>query len=321
MAFFSVRTKILASILLTTLLFGLGMVIFAETVIQQTLHMKLREKGVALAKRAAADCINPVITERYFEMTMMLKDLKNTDEDIVYAYVLSEDGHELAHTFDKGFPRDLLPARMTDLTRDYSTRDLSTDKGVVHEIAVPLLQGQIGVLHLGLSDAALKKDVNEIVMTIIAFSFAVLLVGTAASVWFSRSITKPLLKLTGAAEAFGRGEMDHQVSINSDDEVGELATVFNEMVEKRKEADAERELLIDELQEALKKVKTLSGLLPLCSSCKKIRDDRGYWNQIDAYISEHSDAEISHGICPDCAKKMYPEIWERMEREKEKQGS
>jgi YesN/AraC family two-component response regulator len=70
--------------------------------------------------------------------------------------------------------------------------------------------------------------------------------------------------------------------------------------------DAEQKGLIKDLQQALANIKTLHGLIPICASCKKIRDDRGYWNQLEAYISEHSDAEFSHGICPDCAVKMYP---------------
>jgi PleD family two-component response regulator len=68
----------------------------------------------------------------------------------------------------------------------------------------------------------------------------------------------------------------------------------------------EKEKLIGELQEALAKVKTLSGLLPICSSCKKIRDDKGYWNQIETYIRERSEADFTHGICPKCAKMLYP---------------
>jgi YesN/AraC family two-component response regulator len=70
-----------------------------------------------------------------------------------------------------------------------------------------------------------------------------------------------------------------------------------------------RERLILELQDALDRVKTLSGLLPICASCKKIRDDEGYWNQLEAYIQEHSDVVFSHGLCPECAKKLYPEIF------------
>ena len=63
-----------------------------------------------------------------------------------------------------------------------------------------------------------------------------------------------------------------------------------------------------ELRNALAKVKTLSGFIPICSSCKKIRDDQGYWTQVEAYLREHSEIEFSHGLCPDCMKKLYPDI-------------
>ena len=63
-----------------------------------------------------------------------------------------------------------------------------------------------------------------------------------------------------------------------------------------------------QLQKALDEVKILSGFLPICSSCKNIRDDKGYWNQIENYISKHSEAEFSHSICPECAKKIYPDL-------------
>ena len=66
-----------------------------------------------------------------------------------------------------------------------------------------------------------------------------------------------------------------------------------------------------ELKEALTKVKILSGFLPICSSCKKIRDDKGCWNKIETYIRNHSEAEFTHGICPDCAAKHYPELYSK----------
>jgi hypothetical protein len=69
---------------------------------------------------------------------------------------------------------------------------------------------------------------------------------------------------------------------------------------------------IEELQDALDNVKLLSGLLPICASCKKIRDDNGDWNQIEFYIKEHSEAEFSHGICPDCAKTLYPGFYKKI---------
>lgn len=62
------------------------------------------------------------------------------------------------------------------------------------------------------------------------------------------------------------------------------------------------------LEKALIEIKQLSGLLPICASCKKIRDDKGYWNQIEAYISQHSEAQFSHSVCPECFQKLYPDI-------------
>ena len=74
-----------------------------------------------------------------------------------------------------------------------------------------------------------------------------------------------------------------------------------------KEAEREKEALIQELKTALSNVKTLRGLLPMCASCRKIRDDHGYWQQVETYIRDHSDADFTHGICPECAKRLYPE--------------
>jgi hypothetical protein len=77
-------------------------------------------------------------------------------------------------------------------------------------------------------------------------------------------------------------------------------------IEKRKQTEKEKELLISELQKALHEVKTLSGLIPICAQCKKVRDDKGYWNQIESYIHKHSDVDFSHSICPECAEELYP---------------
>ena len=80
-------------------------------------------------------------------------------------------------------------------------------------------------------------------------------------------------------------------------------------VTERKAAEEEKNQLLIELHRALSKLQTLSGFLPICASCKKIRDDKGYWNQIESYIATHSEAEFSHSICPDCAKSLYPDFF------------
>ena len=94
-----------------------------------------------------------------------------------------------------------------------------------------------------------------------------------------------------------------------DEENSSIVVILNDITE-RKQAE---EALLEEkerLKDALDKVRTLSGMFPICASCKKIRDDKGYWNQIEVYIKDHSEAEFSHGICPECEKKLYPEYYE-----------
>ncbi|HNV69514.1 MAG TPA: hypothetical protein PKO06_07460, partial [Candidatus Ozemobacteraceae bacterium] len=79
-------------------------------------------------------------------------------------------------------------------------------------------------------------------------------------------------------------------------------------ISERCRVEQEREHLIQELQCAVAKIKTLRGMLPICAACKKVRDDKGYWNQIEAFLSEFSELEFSHGICPDCKKRLYPDL-------------
>lgn len=105
--------------------------------------------------------------------------------------------------------------------------------------------------------------------------------------YWESAIISPIIDL--------RGVITHFLAVKED-------------ITKRKELEAEREKIITELQTALADVKMLSGLLPICSSCKKIRDDNGYWQQVEGYIQKHSEATFTHGICPDCAVKLYPEF-------------
>jgi PAS domain S-box-containing protein len=86
-----------------------------------------------------------------------------------------------------------------------------------------------------------------------------------------------------------------------------LLAVVRDITE-RKQAEQERERLIEELKDALSKVETLSGLLPICASCKKIRDDGGYWNQVEVYVAERANVQFTHSVCPECMRKLYPQF-------------
>jgi len=83
---------------------------------------------------------------------------------------------------------------------------------------------------------------------------------------------------------------------------------MNRHIDQHRWTQAEKDILIAELHKALEEVKVLRGIVPICSSCKKIRDDNGYWQQVEVYVSAHSDAEFTHGICPECIESLYPDL-------------
>ena len=183
-------------------------------------------------------------------------------------------------------------------------------------------------------DAA-YRNINRFIFLLSVFSGAILLFIFLLTVYFSRLwvfspldfIRKKFNQIIKDPEQLGE-----EVELPTTLELSELTKAFNQM---SSELRAERDMLearvaertarlkelniqlseevenhkktIDELERILKEVKTLSGLLPICSHCKNIRDDKGYWQRVDSYIGEHSEAVFSHSICPDCARKYYPE--------------
>jgi len=172
-------------------------------------------------------------------------------------------------------------------------------------------------LHQAMAVAAALRNNLIAVSIIVAVCLVILITLTV------RTIIKPLRQLERLTGQIARGDLNARLLIQEDNsEFASLAASFNSMTENLQQAQdslknelderergrQEREKLIAELQKALAEVKTLSGFLPICASCKKIRDDKGYWNQIESYIRERTDAEFSHGICPDCIKKLYPEL-------------
>ncbi|MBI5665872.1 MAG: HAMP domain-containing protein [Nitrospirae bacterium] len=259
MGHFSIRTKIIAVMIGTTLFFGLSMIVFAKTIIYQKLFAKIQEKGAVMAIETALDCVNPVVTEELFEVEMKFKDMMASEKDIVYLFITDKDNRVLAHTFPGGVPDELKTAYEVNPLQQYAVKELTTDKGAILDFGVPLLKGEIGVLRMGISESSIRRDVNSIVMLIILFSLFVMIAGSVAATIFSNVITRPILKLAGAAAAFGRGEMGQDVIITSDDEIGELVKVFNAMVKNRLKADEEvlrslkeKEVMLQEIHHRVK---------------------------------------------------------------------
>ena len=434
-----IQTKFLLGTIGIVMVLGLAMVLFVKIVFYKKLYANLEKRGVFIASKIAADSVGPVLTERLFDLQMMVKDLKNAEEDIEYIFVVNAKDDVVVHSFEDGFPEDLQNLNNRDNGRQNGIRRLESEKGIILDFSAPLLNGTIGRIHVGLSETPIRQSVNNTVMLLLGAIVLILAIGGGLAIALAASITKPIHLLAVAVQAMERGDLGARTPVQSKDEIGQLASAFNRMagvrmyaeaalrtsekklqditshlaeglyvfdvggqitfmnpgaerllgwsrdelnekgahalvhyrtadgrplpfetcamhnvvrtgkgfassdevfvrkdgtvfpisvvcspiiedgrivasvtafrdITKQKELEKEREQLILDYQKALDKVKTLKGLISICASCKKIRDDSGYWGQIEVYIRDHSDAEFSHGICPECAKKLYPDF-------------
>jgi HAMP domain-containing protein len=156
-----------------------------------------------------------------------------------------------------------------------------------------------------------------IVVTIVITIFNLTVIG--------RDLARRIGLLREGISIIGAGKLDHRINMPGNDELCDLAGLSNEMagklqntfvsianlemeIERRKLAEEGLEIERVRLQAALDEVNILRGIIPICSYCKKIRDDKGFWSQVEKYFSDHTEAKFSHGICPDCEKKIYEEM-------------
>ncbi len=119
--------------------------------------------------------------------------------------------------------------------------------------------------------------------------------------------TREIEEIVPTPDGLSRYWLSHKFVLRDGDGQRQIGGLSFDITE-RKHAEHERERLLSELQEALSAVKTLKGLIPICASCKNIRDDEGYWKQIEFYLCEHSELEFTHGICPACLERLYPDF-------------
>ena len=125
-------------------------------------------------------------------------------------------------------------------------------------------------------------------------------------------ITSGVLGEELAIETLKKGATDYVLKNRLERLIPSIERALKEASEKRhrKKLEKEKDELIEKLQKTINHVKKLSGLLPICAGCKKIRDDKGYWEQVEVYICNHSEATFTHGLCPGCMKKYYPDYYD-----------
>jgi HAMP domain-containing protein len=179
-----------------------------------------------------------------------------------------------------------------------------------------------------------RSKLAELRLTGLLSLVASILLALLFALYFSRGLSRRIHALSTQCNELALGNFDSRIRGRTFDEFDDLADAFNVMSDKISSTRAELIRAIAELQksrgelesrvaertsalqESIDRMEVMRGLLPICASCKKIRDDKGYWNQLEHFISEHSPARFSHGICPDCAVKLYGKVFDGDKKKK-----
>lgn len=241
----------------------------------------------------------------------ILLDLTTADslrENLKDIAVITKQLQEILPTASK--PAELINLEMSfvRLTRLFEALSPGQpiEKALLAQVRYEAMQISDNIAALkGLSEREANKLQARVEMMITAF-FILLVAYIVGVFWLLFSIViTPLRTFSSQIEKIREGHLENVLLSPRTDELGLLAKAFNQLIDKRRLAETALKEEITLHKQALDKVKLLSGFLPICASCKQIRDDRGYWNQIETYIRDNSEVEFTHSICPNCANKLY----------------
>ncbi|TAL18430.1 HAMP domain-containing protein [bacterium] len=257
---FRVRLRFKFSLIVAFLVALMGMLtlVFFSTM-SNALWEEHRQKGLTLAGGLAVNCESLILLNNVAGVYSLLQNAREGDREVVYSFVLDKEGNVLAHTFEGGFPSPLLKAVRHAKKGEIAEKELETEEGLLTDMCAPVMGGEIGEVHLGLSKVFVAGRIADTRNSLLLVTGLVLATGLATSYLFGSYITKPLVELAEAADRIGKGEFDQRISVVSNDEVGLLALAFNRMSREldqtmRQIGEAREELqkAHDELEERVK---------------------------------------------------------------------
>ena len=288
--------------------------------------------------RSAAD----TSLDAYRDTLEKVRRVRRTNPDIAFLYVMrrADDGTvsfvvdsdetEAQAKPGKEYP-DVVPEMLEGFHQPVVDDELYEDEwGVFLSGYAPLRNGE-GRYLVGIDMRAgeVRSNLRELRLTGLASLFASVLLALMFALYLSRGLTRRIARVTAHCRELAMGRLNVRIEGRTFDEFDDLAESFNAMGEALGGTRGELEKAIAELkatqqglevrveertrqlQDTVEKMDVLRGLLPICCSCKKIRDDQGYWKQVEHFVAEHTGARFTHGICPECTVKLYGEIMKK----------
>ena len=285
--------------------------------------------------QSAADMEAPA----YLDALQKMRRVRRTNPDIAYLYLMRRapdgrvqfvvDSDETDAQAVPGQPYDeVVPEMLEGFHLAVVDKQLHEDQwGVFLSGYAPLRNGE-GRYLVGIDMRAdeVRAKLRELRLTGLASLLASVLLALVFALYLSKGLTRRIARISRHCLDLAMGRMSSRIETRTFDEFDDLAEAFNNMSEALGATRAELDRTIADLrqsqqglenrveertrqlQAALDKMEVLRGLLPMCSSCKKIRDDQGYWKRVECFVTEHTGARFSHGICPECYSKLYGQL-------------
>jgi len=281
----SVRTKIMGIVMLCVLSSGVGMIWLVQGEVSTALKSQLRERGIAIGTGLAVQSQDLVLTNNQFALYSLSRETLKADQDLAYVFVLDAEGNILVHTFEGGFPLDLLGVNIPPLGAEYQVETLQTEDGLIRDVVVPLLGGQAGVVRIGMSEARVAATVGQYVRDILVWMVLILVLGLSVAYVLASILTRPLARMVEASRAVSRGDFRWRAPVWAKDEIGRLGTAFNDMSQKLKRKEEMRTHLLAKVisaqEEERKRIarelhdETSQALTALMVGLKLIEDSPG----------------------------------------------
>ena len=236
----NIRVKILGIVLGLVFLLGFTVTVQVRQLLAQSMYVQLEEQAVSITRDLAARATDSILINNLYALQQLMLGTKTTHAAVRYAFVVDANDYVLAHTFEDGFPENLIEANAVSPEAYEHTVLLQTDEGQIWDIAVPIFDGRVGTARVGVSDAQVVQTINVITGQLLLTTVLVSAVGITAAVLLTWVLTRPILALVQIAKAVEKGDFSKRVPRWADDEVGELSNAFNAMTEALATSDAER---------------------------------------------------------------------------------
>lgn len=237
----SIKWKISLVVVPLLLLMGLANIVAIERQLADAFYHELLEDSYSIGNAISSGVSSHLLADDQKTVKEIFNNNINLERDLVYLYVTGADGRVIVHSFGQVFPEGIRKRANISETEDPSHRIVHLPEGDIHEMHIALRDGALGVLHVGMSAAALNEPQARARNNLLAITLLVTLLGLVVLMFMIRLITKPVADLAGAAEALGRDELDVKLA-TSDDEIGQLARAFNRMATEMRANQARREV-------------------------------------------------------------------------------